>query len=185
MPEASLSSLSQAALVELVKEAVKTNVRYATKNNYATPDDYGDLGDTVQEPGSTAKVDIAAIEELLESGKFGCYKEAVADLVSIVTGEKVSVKTEGALPRGCVVVPIVKETRNGYPLNVPCVVVGKGKAYTMNGKIGVNALPSYTRETEDGEFVDNLRLASKAEIETLFTSIITSDRQGKLILLYA
>ena len=184
MPETQMSSLSQAALAELVKEAVKTNVRYAAKNEYAVPDDYGDLADAAQEFGRTANVDIAAIEDLLESGKFGCYREAVADLVSLVTGEKISVRTEGALPRGCVVVPIAKETRNGYPLNVPCVVVGKGKAYTMNGKIGFNALPSYTRETGSGEVVDNLRLASKAEIETLFTSIIRSDRQGKLILLY-
>jgi hypothetical protein len=184
-----MSSLSQTALAELVKEAVKTNVRYAAKNEYAVPDDYGDLADVAQESGAhesgrTANFDIAAIEDLLESGKFGCYREAVADLVSLVTGEKISAKTEGALPRGCVVVPIAKEARNGYPLNVPCVVVGKGKAYMMNGKIGFNALPSYTRETGSGEVVDNLRLASKAEIETLFTSIIRSDRQGKLILLY-
>lgn len=185
MPETTLSSLSQAALAELVKEAVKTNVRFAVKNDYIIPDDYGDLVDAAQESRGDAKVDVEAIEELLESGKFGCYKEAVANLVSIVTGEKISVKAEGSLPRGCVVVPIVKGTRNGYPLNAPCVVVGKGKAYMANGKLGVNSLPPYTRETEDGEFVDNLRLASKAEIETLFGSIIGSDRQGKVILLYA
>jgi hypothetical protein len=106
-----------------------------------------------------------AAEELIQSGKFGCNTNQVAELVSILLGEKIEAKKERdtsiiAFVKGAVIVPVENNKSHSYEIGKPTYVAKDrdDECIKLNGTIG-NHMPACRSDS---------RPATKEEIITFY-----------------
>lgn len=110
------------------------------------------------------------------SGAFGCDRQAVVDLVSLILGEDISLlSVEGRY--GQVVVPLRNENGHNYPLNLPTAVISIDGSFSgllrQDGTTGNNLTSSTTRLAKESEIQSFVEKLPEAALKRYFNHLET------------